>query len=305
MTVIEPRAKSPSLQMAKREKAVAIAPTALMLARPSLSPPKPLLGHSVQDRSALRKQPVGSPIYAISLTEPDTAISAQVKEYDEKVARAIAFASKNKAEQKQSLPKTTNVLRDMRRKENMVGQPAPNVIDNSHVGSVTVAGSRMRANESLERQFDAPNFACGRGPRQGHGLGLSVGGSWFSRFTQWTPSQTPYHLQVVTEVFVLSLSCCTVQIYSPSGLKRQAAVSLVFAVRENGLVGSQESDADGGKRRGCTYRGMCSRLAGVARLASRFKRLAEPACNDTHLAEKVLEISWSFQKKTARRAEAL
>ncbi|KAG5921652.1 hypothetical protein E4U42_005776 [Claviceps africana] len=151
---IEPRAKRPSGEMARREKTAAPRPTALTLAQSSLSPPK--------DRSAIRiqRERVNPTTYTINLTELDTAISAQIKEYDDKVSRAIAFASKNNAEQKQGSAKTTNVLRDMRRKENSVGRPAENMIDNSHVSSVIVARSGVRAHECLERQVETLHASC-------------------------------------------------------------------------------------------------------------------------------------------------
>ncbi|KAG6014394.1 hypothetical protein E4U43_006580, partial [Claviceps pusilla] len=103
----------------------------------------------------------------------DVALSASIKEYDEKVKRAIAIAKKSCAK---------NVLGDMRRDEDdIIGLPAQNVLDDSPVDSAILARSDLSANESLERQMDAFSRQCGQGPRRGLGLG----GTLFNRCTQW------------------------------------------------------------------------------------------------------------------------
>ncbi|KAG5979018.1 hypothetical protein E4U55_005656 [Claviceps digitariae] len=194
VTTIEAPAKSSSLQIARQKEAVAARPTISLLIESSLALPeystkRSFPANSSLDRSILRNaQGTDSPIYAINLSEFDTMLSASIREYEKKVARAIVLARISKEEQKQSLRKMTKVFRGMRRTENAMGQPAQNVLDNSHDSSGIVAKTEAKASERLERQLDALKFRCdqelyhGRGRSHGHGVG---GGSWLNRFTQW------------------------------------------------------------------------------------------------------------------------
>lgn len=179
-----PLIQSPSSQPADSKRAVLVK-SALTSSLSSLAPPKystkrPIEGHSVQDRSSLRKKGNKLP-YTVDLTELDVKMSEELEEYERRVSRAIAFAAKADAEQKRRLPKRTNLVRAMRRAGNVTGQPAQNVIDSRHVGSGTVAASKWKASESLERQFEAPHSQSGQGPN-------GLGGSWFNLFTKWVQS---------------------------------------------------------------------------------------------------------------------
>ncbi|KAG6040407.1 hypothetical protein E4U41_000651 [Claviceps citrina] len=183
--------ESPFLQATLCEQ-VTPAPRPLLLADSSLAAPKgemahqerkyrlkrPLEGQSAQDKSSLYKKRANT-TFTINLTELDFLKSEELREYDRRAARALEFAAnKVDAERKQRLSNQTAALPQMRQIENGTGRPARNVIDNSRVDHGILANAEWKANEFLERQFDA--FHCGR-PHKNPVLG----GSWFIRFTEW------------------------------------------------------------------------------------------------------------------------